>query len=546
MRRQRTKRKIVIIWVDAGTFNVINPLLKRGKIPAFHRIMEEGTSGQLISTMPPHTAPAWASFATGVNPGKHGVYGFWHIEKGASIIYNNSYSIRRETLWSMLNEENKKVILINAPMTYPPRKIDGIVVTGLMTPSDIPYTYPKNIRRKLLREIPEYRVYTRTNAYVNEQLYLEEAYNLLKARRDATLYLMKNYDWDVLFSAFYYTDQIQHVFWKYMDQTHPAYDPDAPEMFKEAITKAYEIVDDSIRKILKIIDEDTLLIVMSDHGAGPVYKYVFINNYLRKLGLITISGKGIMKFALEKLRITDELLLHLSEYAAAPLRAVFKKMWGVKESQSMLFAKSIDWAKTKTFSAGVFGQLWVNYDKIKSTSEYENLINYLTEKLYDFRDPENGEKIVDKVFRRSQIYRGQYVNMAPDLFFVTREMTYIEPGSTIPFSSNQIVRSSRSSGDHRMEGILIMYGKDVKGGYALRDCNIMDLAPTILYLMTIKVPSDVDGKVLVDAFNPSYVREHPVRQKKVTRISTEREQYALSKEEEKKVLERLKALGYME
>ena len=550
MKRLKPKRKAVIIWVDAGTFTVINPLLKRGKIPAFQRIIKEGTSGQLISTIPPHTALAWASFATGVNPGKHGVYGFWHVGKRASMIYNNSYSIRRETLWSMLNKANKKVILINAPMTYPPRKTDGIVITGLMTPGDIPFTYPEKIRKEILREIPEYRVYTHTDSHANKQLYLEEAKSLLKARCDATLYLMENYDWDLLFSAFYYTDQIQHVFWKDMDPTHPGHDPDAPKMFKQAIPKAYEIIDDSIRRILNTIDEDTLLIVMSDHGAGPVYKYVFINNYLRELGLIKESRKGTMKVALDhllgKFKITKGRLPSLSEYALAPFRAFFRKMWGVKESQSMQFAKSVDWAQTRVFCAGCYAQLWVNNDKIRSSSEYQRLIDYLIKKLYDLRDPENGVKIVDEVFRRSQIYWGQYANMAPDLFCVMRKMTYIQPGTTTPFRSKQIVTPSRNSGDHRMEGMLIMYGKDVKSGYVLKDCSIMDLTPTILYLMDNKVPSDVDGKVLEDAFNPSYIREHPVRRRDVTQISTEQEQHALSEADEKEILQRLKELGYME
>lgn len=261
MKKRSLRKKVIVVFVDAGSFNVINPMLKKGKLPTFEKIMKGGTSGVLTSTIPPHTAPAWASFATGVNPGKHGVYDFWDFD-GPRMTPVNSYSIRRKTLWSMINEAEGKVALINAPLTYPPRKIKGFVVTGVMTPGSLPYTYPEDFKTELLREIPGYRVYAQTSALVDENLYLEEAYNLLKTRCDATLYLMENYDWDLLVCYFYYTDQIQHAFWKYMDPTHPHHNPDAPRRLKEAVPKAYEIVDDSIDKIMKNVDKDSMIIVI--------------------------------------------------------------------------------------------------------------------------------------------------------------------------------------------------------------------------------------------------------------------------------------------
>jgi len=553
MGKQKTKKKVIVIVLDGGTFDLVDPLLE--KVPGFRKIVEEGASGTLTSTIPPVTPPACASFTTGVNPGKHGVYDFLD-SKGSGIIPVTSDSIRRETLWSLLSKADKKVVLINVPLTYPPGKVKGFIVTGLMTPGNIPYTYPKFFRRKLLKEIPEYRVYTRTTASVNEHLFLKEAYNLLKARRDATLYLMKNYDWDFFVSYFFYTDSIQHNFWKYMDPSHPAYNPDAPRRLKEAIAKAYKIVDDCIQRILEIIDADTILIVMSDHGFGPLYKYVYLNNYLRKVGIVRIGIEGntrltvnsLLKASQKKSRINTDRFPYLSKFITVINRIIFDIIFNrekviEKSTQSRYSSRFIDWKQTKAYHAGSL-RIVVNRHVIKSNLEYERLTNYLVQKLYELRDPESGVRIVDTVFKKSEIYWGPLVNRAPDLTLFMKKMTYM-PHRVSEFVGSKIVEPSTHSGWHRMEGMLIMYGKDVRRGYVLKDSSIMDLAPTILYLMGLRVPSDIDGKVLVDAFIPSYVKTHPIRLEEIITTPIAQERYALSKEEEQKIKERLKALGYL-
>lgn len=550
MEKQRTKRKIVLIWVDGGTFDVIMPLLEK-ELPTFQKIMREGVNGTLISTIPPCTPTAWASLATGVNPGKHGVYDFWD-RKGNKPVPVTSYSIQRETLWSMLNEVGKKVILLNAPMTYPPRRIKGIVVTGFMTPGNVPHTYPPDFKKRLLREFPQYSIDPRTyptpaGLDPDEQLsYLEGSYDLLRERREVTLYLMENFDWDLFVSVFTCTDLIQHYFWKYMDPMHPAHNPEASKTLREAVSKAYKIVDDSIQEIMKRIDEDTTLIVMSDHGFGPIYKCVFLNNYLRTLGLLSISVEGaIMPIIIEGLlKSLKTHLPYVSKFILEAFKTVFHRVRSkVENMPSLQFSEYIDWTQTKAYSLSALGDLSVNRSVLKSSQEYEDLVKYLIQKLFEFTDPEDHEKIVDNVFRKQQIYSGQYLEKAPDLFLDMRKMTYMTSTSLI---SNQIVEpSSGYSASHRMEGILFMHGKNLKRGQTLRNCNIMDLAPTILYLMGVRFPSDIDGRVLLDAFEPSYVKTHPAKAKEKARPLITRKRYALSEKDEQKVKERLKAMGYL-
>jgi len=551
MKRQLPKAKTLVVWVDGGTYNVIMPMLRKGRLPTFRKMMKDGVSGTLISTTPPATAPAWASLVTGVNPGKHGVYDFWE-KTGNDWVPATSWSVRRETLWSMLEEAGRKSILLNTPLTYPPRKINGILVTGLMTPANAPYTYPGAFKDELLKEFPEYSIIPEASPVsctsVNEHLsFLEEAYNLMRTRRDVTLYLMENYDWDLFVSVFYCTDQIQHYYWRYMDPMHPLHDPDAPKKLKEAIYTSYEIVDDSVKKILKTIDDDTTLVLMSDHGAGPIYKYVFLNYYLMKLGLLLMNKKASMQSVIGRLLKTLELRLpRVSKFVPGTRATVFDKIRPRIDSIARVgehFKRTLNWEKTKALSFGSLGWgMFVNQHTIKSTREYERLIEYLIRKLFELRDPYSGEKIAEEILRKTQIYSGPYVERAPDITLIPKK-SYLIRGW---LATDQIVGpSSDPSGHHQMEGILIMYGKNLKEGHGLKNCNITDLAPTILYSMGFPILSDMDGRVLTDAFHASYIKAHPVRMMEKRREPVARERYIFSEKEKRIVKERLKDLGYL-
>jgi len=204
--------RVLIIGLDGATFDLIMPWVQEGRLPTFERLIREGASGEMESVIQPITAPAWASFLTGKNPGKHGIYDFYRREPGS---YNmrpvNRNRVVGKTLYELLSEGGKKVGMINVPMTYPPRPVNGFIVTGMMTPPGASFAYPPQLQRELLTR--GYRVELDTwYKSGKEKEFFKELMGVLKRREEAFLALMEGRPWDFLVCVFRATDLVQHHF----------------------------------------------------------------------------------------------------------------------------------------------------------------------------------------------------------------------------------------------------------------------------------------------------------------------------------------------
>lgn len=273
--------------------NLIHPWVKEGRLPGFNRLIGEGTSGDLLSSIPPVTAPAWTSFMTGKNPGKHNLFDFVeHMNGSYEISYTNSSSRCSDTIWRILSDSGKKVGVINIPMTFPPEDINGFFISGLDTPDEnSDFVYPREIRKKLEEIFGKIMLDIRHLSHMDSDRVrdkvIEELEALEEQRKNISLYLLKNYDVDVFMIVFNATDQVQHHFWHYMDKSHPLHDPEGHRKYGEAIYKIYKKIDKNMLDIFEALGNDVVYIVMSDHGAGPVGSVqVFLNNYLQQIGVL--------------------------------------------------------------------------------------------------------------------------------------------------------------------------------------------------------------------------------------------------------------------
>jgi len=564
-------RKVVVVGLDGGTFDLIGPWAEEGKLPNMAWLMKNGTSGCLTSTFPPVTPTAWASFMTGKNPGKHGVMDFYLRQKDSyNRIIVNASNIDGETLWTILSKAGMRVGVVHVPLTYPPEKVNGFIVSGYALSPSLS-TYPPDLARELSSKVYGYkRVYSDILLvqYMQgmEDAYLESVRYATEREVEVTFYLMENYEWDLFMTHFYFLDSVQHFLWKYIDPKHPTYCPEGSKKYGDAILKYYQRMDDVIGEILRRIDPNTTMIILSDHGFGPLYKRVYINHWLKKIGLLRLGGESkspTSKDWLSKLGLTREKLVPLVEkhdllkffMRMAPRVLARKLYWGLP--RSTLTLQDVDYQRTQAYSAGYVGQIYINLEGrdphgiVEPGKDYEELRDYIIKELYELRDPESGEKIVDNVSRKEEIYWGQHIDQAADLLFTMMNMSYITQGTAgSPWEFGPDMNSLTGSpgsltGWHRLNGIFIATGPDIKKGFRIENARIIDLAPTILHIFDVPISSDVDGRVLKEIFKPdSCLAKNKVRYQ-VHEVH-ERGKHRLTEKEEEEIKKKLKALGYMD
>lgn len=550
MRQQSENRKIFIIGIDGGTFDIITPLIERGNLSTIKKLMDSGSFGNLTSTILPLTAPAWASFMTGVNPGAHSIYDFMKKKENSyERITVNATHIRQNTIWRILSDRGKRVIVLNVPMTYPPEKVNGIMISGFLAPEE-DFCYPQGIIDEIKENVGDYTIHTHlTYRKGNETQFMNDLLRIADMRRDAALYLMGKYEWDVFMVHFSTCDTMCHWFWKDMDTTHPDH---LQGVCRNAIFKIYEKIDAAIQDFLTHIDGNTVVLMVSDHGSGPVHKSLYINNWLINHRYIALKkdAKTRFKYFLHKRGLTLQNVYVLA--SAVGLSKVGKNVsedTRTKLSTFFLSFGDIDWKRTKAFSAGNFGQLFLNVQGREPEgsippSEYENTRDQLIEEVTRMKDSDNSA-IVEHVYKREEIYKGPYVKDAPDILFLTRDFLY-EPARYFEFGSHALVGPPirMKSGTHRMNGIFVAAHPGCIKKSVIEGAEIIDVFSTILYMLDEEIPEYVEGKVLEDIFEADFLRNHPVRYAKVT--EKKKEEMVYSEEEEEKVKERLRNLGYFD
>ncbi len=479
---------VCIIGIDGATFKFIDVLIKKGKLKNIKNLIESGEKMPLITTLPPLTPSAWSSFMTGKNPGKHGVLDFYELDNNFNYKISSFKLKKQKKLWNILSENNLNSIVYFVPFTYPPEKIKGIMVSGFLTPSlKAKFTYPVDLKEELLKKFPNYRISenTRFNRK-NPDIFLNDILNLTEIHSKVMEYLIKNKDWDFFMGVFMGIDHAQHWFW---------YD-------KEKIEKVYEKVDEELGRIISNLPEGTLIIIMSDHGFQKLKGHFYINSFLLNKGFLKLKtkGKNLLKFisyktGLSPLRLSQIIFkLRLEKFIKKDKESIGKTASKVGFSYA-----DIDWGKTFAFGFGYYGFLYVpdkvrfNFGKI-DLKEKDKIVESLICSLKEIEG-----KFVKKVevWRKEEIYKGSYVEKFPDLIYSIDNFSFVS--SWVPFPDFNYFGPSMTekTGDHEIEGILIISQKGRKLKINKKRANIMDVFPTVLQFFKIDIPSDTDGSSLL-------------------------------------------------
>ena len=341
----KNKPKVIVIGLDGATFKILRPWMNEGLLPNLKFLVDNGGSGELESTMPRHSAPAWTSFMTGVNPGKHGIFGFFKPFKDKR--YTNelvtSKDIKCKTIFEILSERGKKSIVVNLPITYPPFKINGAMVgCGLTTPStDLDFTYPKDLLEKIGIKKTDYILNVTPRKYSDNErkTFFADLIKEAEQKKEICLKLMKSNNWDLFVLVFGGTDRLQHFYWHHIDPAHPKYDKAEAEKVLPSIINYYQKLDTIIGDFLKQIDDNTSLFLMSDHGFGPFEKKVAINNILKQNGLFYYT-KG--DFVQNIGKIIEEIrgFLHRNFFLYRKIKMIIKLIYRVLKGKNFQVASS--------------------------------------------------------------------------------------------------------------------------------------------------------------------------------------------------------------
>lgn len=487
----RTNRKVILFGMDGSTWTLFDRFMAEGHLPNFQRIVRGGACGTLMSTVPAVTVPSWTSMFTGVNPGKHGITDFILNIDGKFSFGTSNYR-RVDTIWQMMSRNNMKAIVVNEPATFPADKINGVMTTGLMTPPGSNYVHPAELKSELERVAGGYWTDLPLDYYSTVNKDDEKAYSMIEEFANKTskvgLHLARNYDWNALAVIFVSTDKIQHTLW------HK----------QEYIRRHYIQMDALLGEYLDLAaKEDANLIIASDHGFGPLKQTFYINSWLAHIGLQKRKTNLVALAA--KLGITPGRLalllkkLHLYDYV---LRSLIKS--DIIVDAAFQYDRPINMEKSVAFSKaeGIF------VNKSVAKDRYEQVIDEIAKKLETVVD-QNGNKVVMKVHRREEVMSGKYIDRAPDILFTLNDgycPTYYSDGPNSHYIGDDkggYKGGTANTGIHRPEGIFMSFGPDVTARRLETPRTVWDIAPTILHMMNIPIPSYMDGVVMKEIFNDS-------------------------------------------
>lgn len=543
-------KHVLIIGVDGGAFSLIRPWAEQGYLPNFKRLLDEGVSCDLLTTFPPVTSPAWPSFMTGMNPGLHGVFDFIR-PKGGDYDMVNSTSIRQPTLWDWLSSAKLRVGVINVPVTFPPRPVNGFMIAGLLSPRNATISYPDDLIKRYEPTLGPYRIAPDVQCKRGEEsLFIADMLDLDERRGHYTLALLQNEPWDVMTVVFGSTDIASHALWRFADETHPAHDPDAPENVRNGLRDIYALVDAQIGKLLEATPPDTTVIVMSDHGFGPLLYTINLNVLLMQKGLMHLKNIPLtrLKALLFQLGVTPKTVYAWLEKIGLHHLAsrVSKKQRNAVVSKFLSY-DDVDWSRTKAFSMGHVGQIYVNtkglhpFGSVEPGEEEEAVRQEVIAALNDLRHPKTGEMIVDRIILREEEFSGPYAAQGPDIQVILDGYRCIS-FPLFATSSELFTEQIRGdSGSHRAEGIFIAAGPGIHKGVTQAPGHITDVAPTVMYLLGLPIPSGMSGQPLLNILEEPHeaVYTNPDIQVMVPKTG-------LNPSEEDEIEERLRSLGYLE
>ncbi|GAB4265885.1 MAG: alkaline phosphatase family protein [Candidatus Promineifilaceae bacterium] len=539
-------KRVMVIGLDGATFDLIKPWAAQGYLPNLQKLMNEGASGNLQSVHPPESPLAWTSFATGKNPGQHKIFGFYEPKRDAAYSLSpiTAGSNQAKTVYRMLAEAGKRVVMVSVPFTFPPEPLpDGIVVPGEFSiPGEDGYArlvcHPPEIGDEIRQNFDDYRLMVDTSLIYHEKAqFAADLHHTTDNVMAIANHFLDTREWDFFMMVFSGTDQVGHYFFRDLVENGS---------YADVMLNYYSYVDKAVGRLLARADDETLFLVMSDHGMTHFRDYFCLNLWLAENGYLVFKRPFLRK--LKRMGIN---FMNKSGLMSALLNMVDLRKLSKGSVSSALQFTDVDFSKTKAFAYG-FGSIRLNVkgreaNGVIDPSAYEQVRDEIIGRLQAATDRQAGLPIAERVYRREEIYFGPFVENAPDIVVESDRFWPNGLAGVGPFSNlyaSMLEKSPIINGMHTLNGIFLAKGAHIRPNYALEGARIIDLAPTILHALGLPIPEDMDGRLLTDMFEPDFLAaRQPVYTEGTGVVHSE--QYVWAAGEEEALLERLQDLGYM-
>jgi predicted AlkP superfamily phosphohydrolase/phosphomutase len=535
-------KRAVVIGLDGAAWHLLEPLFEAGAMPRLNKLRARGASGSLSSTVPTYTPPAWTSAVTGVNPGRHGIYGFHNGNaQSEKLELVHAGSVKAPTIWEMVNAQSASIGVFNLPLTYPPQAVeDGWMVAGMMTPGYghqlQGFVYPRELEKQVLDWAPGYEVEIRTSWEEDwrDDALCDRALASLEQRHRVLEGLLETKPTDILFAVIETPDRLQHAYYRYLDSTDDAYDSNSAASIRPALVRCYESMDATVGLLEDYAGSDGSVLVCSDHGFTAWDVSVHTNALLESWGYLKTRPRARA----------------MQTGAARKLVPFAKRVLPAKVARTAKGKtfSAIDWANTKAFASPIPQQgIFINLEGrerfgVVPQSELETLKGEIVARFEGLRGID-GRPVTDRVWRSETVFTGNALEGAPDLMPVLRDHRY-ELDDEI-FHKDPITDQSRlPRGVHHPNGMAIYAGQGVRSG-ATATASVLDVTPTLLYMAGLKVPEGLDGSVVEDAFRPDHLERTPVTTMPQPGTAARDESSPYSEDEEAIIEESLRGLGYL-
>ena len=556
--------KVFVLGLDGATWDLLAPLMEVGELPNLARLSAEGASGTLSSVFPPLSPVAWTGVMTGKNSGKHGVFEFLEYEHdplGGRV--NSSRAIRADLVWEIAGRFGKRTVAGGVPLSYPPRPAPGFYLGDFLSPPGAAdFASDPALLAELERALGEpYRPWsTAVHDGGREPEVLADLTAFLEQHLRAVQFLMGRVPWDLFLFDLMATDRIQHELWHAWDPGHRVARGRDLSGVRAGFVDFWRRLDRGIGEIEAALPADTALILMSDHGFGPIEWYVNFNVWLLDQGLLALKDSFYVrqKHWFYRRGVTPEWFygvmarLGLAESRVGRFRGG-QLGWVDRLADAIFLSRRhIDWSRTRAYAQGNFGQIFLNIKGRQpqgcvAPEDVRPLLEDLKARLRELRHPETGAPLVERVYERDELYAGPFTHRAPDLTVVPGDWRCRTIG-LYDFTTHRVISPAFGpTGDHRMEGVLVAAGPPFRAGTKPRGATLLDIAPTVLHLLGVPVPGDMDGRVLTELLEPAEAPAVAVEPALPTFAEGSGDPVAVAytEEEDAAIQQRLADLGYL-